>query len=551
MKAERFWKIAGVTASLLIMILGLLAMSLVVQPSELAYGAGPDPSQGPAPAVAPATGTPDPGSRLQIGPSGSDVGTCSNPVPIACGAQDSRDTGAHNADIDFYGCVGWDETGPEVIYSLSLAAGSNYTVTAELSGHTVDLDLFLLNAGGCLSPTAQCLTPSSFGSDSVTAGNLTPGTYNIAVDGYQGVHGTYTLSITCQSSNQPPNTPANPSPADKAIGANREPILSWTGGDPDIGDTVVYTIYGGLQTSVTGELWCAGVANTFCKPPNTLDRLSEHYWQVMARDQKGVSTWGPVWTFTTRGDTKVFLPIVLKKWRPNMPPQERSTATNTPTPTSSPTPKPTPPLPSKPGMRITNYTPYVIVSLTIDGAEQFPAKPLGLMPNYYMDVDLAAGAHQVDLYNGWWQDDGSRFTMYHWTGQETVLPGQMKTVDVTGPAITQLLPYFKASQYWQGEIWTGFPVTLRHAGFCFYDNGRFRFYLGEQEDDTGSYAELYRGVGSVTFRATNSAGTEFFDGVLNELDGSFKMANGPSDWRLVEYTQDSTVTCPPAPPPAP
>ena len=65
MKNERFWRLAGVTASLLIVMLGLLALNLVAQPSEPVLGAGPNPSQGPALAALPAVGTPDPGSALQ------------------------------------------------------------------------------------------------------------------------------------------------------------------------------------------------------------------------------------------------------------------------------------------------------------------------------------------------------------------------------------------------------------------------------------------------------------------------------------------------------
>ena len=60
------------------------------------------------------------------------------------------------------------------------------------------------------------------------------------------------------------------------------------------------------------------------------------------------------------------------------------------------------------------YPPYVIVSLTIDGAEEFPVKPLGLMPNYYIDKELVPGTYRVEVCNSWWQDAGSRFTKYRW-----------------------------------------------------------------------------------------------------------------------------------------
>ena len=122
-------------------------------------------------------------------------GTCADPLPILCGQQLTGDTSGRANNLSTYSCSPWDESGPETIYTFTLAAGNNYTVSAQLSELSVDLDVFLLAAGGC--DAGQCLTTDSFGSSTATAGNVAPGTYYVAVDGYQGVAGTYTLSLTC------------------------------------------------------------------------------------------------------------------------------------------------------------------------------------------------------------------------------------------------------------------------------------------------------------------------------------------------------------------
>jgi hypothetical protein len=650
MKAVRFWKMAGVTAALAIVTLGLLALNLMAQPPELVEGVSPVSSKAPIATGVPGSGTPEPSVVMHLAPKGSDDGTCASPLPIACGEQDSRSNSGYNSNHDAYSCIGWDESGPEVIYSFTLASGSSYTVTAQISNFSADLDVFLLASGGCNAGT--CLADDSFHDDTAVARDVPPGTYYIAVDGYQGAMGSYTLDLTCDSvplSNNPPNQPSNPDPADEATGVDlvtvlrwtggdpdgdpvlytieggpegtaftvwyqdisvtacqvgpldpntrygwkvtaedtkggvREgpiwafttsngnqppnepsspspkdgatgvslyPDLSWTGGDPDIGDTLVYTIYGDLASSLTSDQWCTTTGRKpRCKPPELLQSNTKYAWQVVASDQKAVRQ-GTFWEFTT--GARVYVPVITRKLEtsavlaPGTTPSPTPTATNTPTPTPTTPPTVLPPPSLQSVTRFVNRTPYVIVSLVLDGVEQYPATPLGLLPNTYVDMDLGVGNHTLDAYNGWWQGDGSRFTMYWWQTEFPQQAGAMTEINFEGPAVELLLPDFGPSQHWEGEYWTGEIVTLHYAGFCFYDDGSFRFYLDGVEADTGTYEELYRTPGLVTFRATNAAATESFDAVLNELDGSFTMGNGPADWRLIQYNP-SALACPVAP----
>lgn len=109
------------------------------------------------------------------------------------------------------------------------------------------------------------------------------------------------------SGNNPPNAPTNPSPADGATGVSINADLSWTGGDPDPGDTVTYDVYFEANDSTPDNLICNNVATPTCDP-GTLAYNTPYYWYVVATDNHSASTTGGTWDFTTEstsgcGDT--------------------------------------------------------------------------------------------------------------------------------------------------------------------------------------------------------------------------------------------------------
>ncbi len=96
--------------------------------------------------------------------------------------------------------------------------------------------------------------------------------------------------------NNPPYTPSNPMPQNGATGVDINTNLSWTGGDPDPGDTVTYDVYFG--TTNPPPLVAVGHAGT-TYDPGTLGDLTTYYWKIVAWDNRGASTEGPLWDFTT------------------------------------------------------------------------------------------------------------------------------------------------------------------------------------------------------------------------------------------------------------
>jgi len=72
--------------------------------------------------------------------------------------------------------------------------------------------------------------------------------------------------------------------------------LAWSGGDPDSPDTVTYDVYFG--TSSTPSVVSMDQSSAV-HDPGTLADNTLYYWRIVARDNHGLETEGPVWSFDT------------------------------------------------------------------------------------------------------------------------------------------------------------------------------------------------------------------------------------------------------------
>ncbi|MFZ1983122.1 MAG: right-handed parallel beta-helix repeat-containing protein, partial [Desulfatitalea sp.] len=103
--------------------------------------------------------------------------------------------------------------------------------------------------------------------------------------------------------NHPPNTPNTPNPADNAVRvtlASASVSLQWSGDDPDVLDTVTYTLRWGTSAGSLVLLAANIETNQYSVPG--LTQGATYYWQVTAKDNGGLEAIGPVWHFTTNGD---------------------------------------------------------------------------------------------------------------------------------------------------------------------------------------------------------------------------------------------------------
>jgi hypothetical protein len=140
----------------------------------------------------------------------------------------------------------------------------------------------------------------------IDASGLAPAEYSaeIVISNNDPDKNPITVPVTLHvisTPNSPPNIPSNPSPANHDTDVSINTDLSWTGGDPDAGDTVTYDVYfdttgattlvSNDQSATTYEL---GILN-----PNT-----QYYWKIIATDNHEALTEGPLWDFTTQAGTE-------------------------------------------------------------------------------------------------------------------------------------------------------------------------------------------------------------------------------------------------------
>ncbi len=103
--------------------------------------------------------------------------------------------------------------------------------------------------------------------------------------------------ILVRTFNTPPDVPSQPSPADGAINQQLTKTLSWTGGDPDVGDTLTYKVYFGTDTNPENNLAQTTTVTEY--DPGTLQLSQTYYWKVAAVDGYNAETEGDTWHFTT------------------------------------------------------------------------------------------------------------------------------------------------------------------------------------------------------------------------------------------------------------
>jgi hypothetical protein len=96
--------------------------------------------------------------------------------------------------------------------------------------------------------------------------------------------------------NAPPYPAKDPIPGDGSSDAPEDVNLSWNGTDPNPGDILKYDVYFDdanppkqVAWNLTGSTW---------NPPYNLTQYKTYYWRVVSWDSGGLSTVGPLWTFS-------------------------------------------------------------------------------------------------------------------------------------------------------------------------------------------------------------------------------------------------------------
>jgi hypothetical protein len=98
------------------------------------------------------------------------------------------------------------------------------------------------------------------------------------------------------TNNNPPYVPYNPRPMSGTTGVASGPWFSWSGGDPD-GDAVKYDLYWGKTNPP--PMVESNMSGTYYDPYGEWIMFNiTIYWKVVAWDEHGAKTEGPLWVFT-------------------------------------------------------------------------------------------------------------------------------------------------------------------------------------------------------------------------------------------------------------
>ena len=94
-----------------------------------------------------------------------------------------------------------------------------------------------------------------------------------------------------------PYPPSDPGPADGALDQPLSLDLTWQGGDAE-NSVLTYEVLLEAGNPLPARQACDGLTATLCAT-GPLSQETRYYWQVIARNSRGLTTSGPVWMFTT------------------------------------------------------------------------------------------------------------------------------------------------------------------------------------------------------------------------------------------------------------
>jgi formylglycine-generating enzyme required for sulfatase activity len=161
-------------------------------------------------------------------------------------------------------------------------------------GDAITYDVFLDSSN---PPTTQIATKHRAATLSYTGlSSNTTYFWKVNAKDSKGATTTGTVWRFTTVTNNPPATPSNPTPADADTSVSTSITMSWICTDPD-NDSLVYDVYFGTSNPPTTQLAAGRIAMNLWK--SGLSLSTRYYWRVIAKDKRGASTTGPIWSFNT------------------------------------------------------------------------------------------------------------------------------------------------------------------------------------------------------------------------------------------------------------
>ena len=124
----------------------------------------------------------------------------------------------------------------------------------------------------------------------------------------RGGYSSWTYHSIKIGASEPPYQPYSPYPENNSTGVKLSVTLSWKGGDPE-GEKVYYTVYFGEDKDNLTKI--ADNISTNYTYVAGLHEFTKYYWKVIAWDESGMSSSGPIWNFVTLDTTPPSVNIVI------------------------------------------------------------------------------------------------------------------------------------------------------------------------------------------------------------------------------------------------
>ncbi|MCP4287531.1 MAG: hypothetical protein GY792_24345, partial [Gammaproteobacteria bacterium] len=125
--------------------------------------------------------------------------------------------------------------------------------------------------------------------------------------------------ITAPPTNSPPFAPNTPDPGDNAVKValtDGAVTLSWSGGDPNPWDTVVYDVWFGESAGNLSEV-ATGLSTTSYTQASLQEGV-QYFWKIVTRDDgtPGMETESEVWQFITQAPAPDLVASTIS-WTPD------------------------------------------------------------------------------------------------------------------------------------------------------------------------------------------------------------------------------------------
>lgn len=189
--------------------------------------------------------------------------------------------------------------------------------------------------------------------------------------------------------------------------------------------------------------------------------------------------------------------------------------------------------PSASILRIQNSSHYDLIDLRLDGVQKLNYPYVVPVGGYADFTYTGTPTVRVDLSVGFYNSSGGRDIWFFMNPvYRTMAPGAVAVITFNNPTLAQVLTNFGSARNYDGDYWHN--LVYGWARFRFFSDGTYTFYDNGAQTGSGTVSLVsWPNYATVIYFKVQSTGEQI---LLAYPFGQFYYANGPSDWRIIQYT---------------